>query len=546
MAADYSNMSDEELDKIINRQETPKRPAGTNPATGKTFTTAEVAREVLGPQSAAAAIEPSWLKRGLAGAGMALENKWQGLQGNPAVQDYGLSQDTAGSVGAMLPDVVGSMAVPAQLVPQMLYGAATRAVEPAPSMVDRGAHALRGAGEYGVGQALASGVVKGANAAAGNLTREGQVASAAGKKGLDLSFGDITDSNVMRELEKRSIRSPSAGQAEQVAALMADPKNNPLVNAVQNAYQAAQEKVSGAATRLDDLVAQGGLPKVTPRNTYDALRQIGERSPKTLDAIGDPVLRQRVEEIISAPAGRIPKGMSFSELDELRKVLGPIMSKVEVQSRSGASNINVADANRWKQLYKGIMNDIDEWGAKGAAEDARAAHKELSDTFKNEVLPLREHPVAGKVLAGGYDRPEDLVRDLAMSQRNSTVNKQLYDRLDVGGQNALDAFRMAKRGSKEFVRGEGDAGWVKPLALSAGLTAPAWAPVAGGALPWLAGGLAGEQALVHGLNTRLGRSVAGGSPQAAASPLLNAAAYSGLRTALPQGALGAWRERRQP
>lgn len=516
-------------------------PAGTNPATGKAFTNPEVMRELLGPPSAASAIEPSWLKRGLAGAGMSMVNKARGIRGEPSVEGYGLAEDTAGSIGALLPEVAGSMLAPARVLPQAAYGAVSRGIEPAPNVLERGVNALKGAAEFGGGQAATQGLVRGINAATGNLTREGQVASAAGQQGLKLSAGDIMDSNILRELEKRSIKSPSAGQAEQVAALMADPKNNPLVNAVQNAYQTAQGKVSEAATRLDDLVAQGGLPKVTPRNTYDALRQIGTRSPKTLDAIGDPVLRQRVEEIIATPAGRIPKGMGFSELDELRKVFGPIMSKVEMQSRSGASNINAADANRWKQLYKGIMDDIDSWGVKGAAEDARAAHKELSETFKNEVLPLREHPVAGKVLSGGYERPEDLVRDLALAQRNSSVNKQLYDRLDIGGKNALDAFRMAKRGSKEFVRGDQDSGWVKPLALSAGLTAPAWAPAAGGVLPWLAGGLAAEQALVHGLNTPIGRAIAGGSPQAAKSPLANAAIQSGLRVALPQGALETYR-----
>lgn len=511
--------------------------AGTNPATGQPFTTSEVKREVLGPPSRAAEIEPNWLKRGLAGAGLGFVDKLRGLRGESASEDYGLREDPIGALGALVPDMAGSILAPAQVIPQAVFGAATRAMEPAPNALERGVNALKGAAEFGGGQAVASGLVRGVNAATGNLSRPGQVASAAGRNNLDLTAGDLLDSKLMRLAEEKSFASPSSGQAEQVVSLMADPKNNPLRNAIFNAYDAAQTKVSDAATRLDDIIANSpGMPKVVPRNTYDSLRTIAARSPKTLDAIGDPVLRQMVDDIVATPAGRIPKGMSFSQLDELRKIFGPIMAKIEMQSKSGASNINTADSNRWKQLYKGIMEDIDAWGGSKVTADALAAHKELSSTFKNEVLPLREHPVAGKVLADGYERPEDLVRDLALSQRNSTINKQLYERLDQGGKNALDAFRLAKRGSKEFVRGESKAEWARPLALSAGLTAPAWAPYASGVLPWAAAALAAEQGLVHGLNSRVGKAIISGAPEASRSPLLDAAIQAGLRTSA-QGAL---------
>lgn len=515
-----------------------KLPAGTNPATGKPFTGVEIANAVVG-QSPASEIEPNPMKRALAGAGMMFANKIAGVQGKPAVESYGLERDPAGSAGMILPEFASAVA-PARVLPQAAFGAVSGAMDPAANVLERGVNALKGAAINAGGQMLASGLVRGANAAAGNLSRPGQVGKAAGAHGLDLSAGDLTDSNVLRELEKRSIASPTAKQGEQVAVMMADVNNNPLTNAVMNAYQTAQGKVTGAANRLDDLIAQGNLPAVTPRETAAALRHIAERSPGTLNAVNDPVLMQRIEAIVSAPAGRIPKGMSFSELDELRRAFGPIMAKIETQSKSGASNINTADANRWKQLYKSIMTDIDNWGSKSATEDALAAHKELRETFKNEVLPLREHPVAGKIIDNRYDRPEDIVRDMALAQRNATINNQLYERLDQGGKNALDAFRMAQRGSKEFVRGEPTSSWTKPFALSAGLTAPVWAPAVAGSLPWVASALAAEQGLVHGLNTRLGKAVISGSPEAARSPLANAAIQAGLREALPRGALRAY------
>ena len=512
-------------------------PAGTNPATKQPFTTAEVKREVFGPPSVAAGIEPNWLKRGLAGVGLGFVDKMRGVVGLPAAEDYGLREDTVGGLGAMVPEAAASMTAPSRVLPQALFGAVSRGMDPAPNAMERGVNALKGAAELGGGQAVASGLVRGANSLAGNLSREGQVASAARRQGLDLSAGDMLDSKLMRLAEEKSFASPSGVQAEQVASLMADPKNNPLRNAIFNAYDAAQTKVSDASTRLDDILANTpGMPKVTPRNTYDALKTIAARSPKTLDAVGDPQLRQVIDSIIATPNGRIPKGMTFSQLDELRRTFGPIMAKIEMQSKSGASNINTADSNRWKQLYKSIMEDIDDWGSSKMTAEAKAAHDELRNTFKNEVLPLREHPVAGKVLVDGYERPEDLVRDLALSQRNTTINKQLYERLDQGGKNALDAFRLAGRGSREFVRGEPQTTWARPLAMSAGLTAPAWAPYASSVLPWAAGAVAAEQALVHGLNSRVGKAIISGAPEASRSPLLDAAIQAGLRTSLP-GAL---------
>lgn len=518
----------------------PKAPAGTNPATGKRFTGDELKTEMFGAPSEAAQIEPNPAKRALAGAGRTFVNKWRGLTGQPAEPGYGLEDDTAGIIGGMAPDVLGSIAVPARVLPQAAYGFAAKAIEPADNLLERGISGLRGAAEFGGGQALASGVVRGANALSKNLTREGQVASAAKGAGLNLSAGDIMDSRLLRLAEEKSFRSPSAGQADEIARLMTQEGGDPITLGVKGAYEAAQGKVSAAAGRLDGLIKEGNLPGVTPRNLYESVREIAKRSPDTLNNVRDPELRNVLDEIASYPAGRIPKNISFAQLDELRKTLGPIMAKVEVQAGSGASNINKADANRWKRLYKGIMEDIDTWGSKSATADALAAHKELSSTFKNEVLPLREHPVAGKILDDGYARPEDLLRDLT-SARNKSIINDLYGRLDQGGKNAFDALRLTARGSKEFVRGEPASGWSRPLTVTAGLTAPAWAPSAMSAAPWVVGGLAAEQALVHGLNTPVGKAIAAGSPQAARHPLGNAAIYGGLRTALPQGALRAIR-----
>ena len=523
--------------------EEPLKPVGDAPP-GKGFETiaernaiVRAKENALRPPSEASVIEPSWLKRGLAGAGSSFANKYNGLMGIPADPEYArLSEDTVGSIGQMVPDAIGSILFPARVIPQALYGAISKFSEPAEDLYGRLKHGLQGGAESGIGQGVASGLIRGANRAAGVMTREGEAAAAARGQGLNLTAGDILDSKLLRLAEQRSFKSPSAYQADQISTLMNKEGGDPITNAVMTSYNAAQDKVSAAAKALDDMVNTGTLPGVVPRNTYGAIQEIAKRSPKTLDNIGDPQLRALVDQIAAHPSGRIPKGMTFGQLDELRKTLGPVMSKVEMQSKSGASNINTADANRWKQLYKGIMSDIDNWGSKAATEDALKAHKELSTTFKNEVLPLREHPVAGKIIDGRYERPEDLIRDL-ISPRNRSVIKSLYGRLDEGGKNAFDSFRLAERGTKEFVKGESSPAFTRPLvqtAIGAASMTP-FIPGSGVILPWLTGTVAGEQALVHGANSALGRAIASGSPQAAKSPLANAAMYSTVRTGTQRG-----------
>jgi hypothetical protein len=536
-----SNMTDDQLRAFISAND----PSQAPPGEGATILNArnkaaeELARRKE-PPSKASEIEPSALNRALAGAGYEFMRKYSGITGKESPESYGLDEDTAGRMGMLLPDAVGSMLTPARVIPQALYGAVTRAAETSGDPIERGKEAIKGAAEFGGGQAIAGALVRGANAAAGNLTKAGEVARAADKQGLNLSAGDILDSKALRALEDRSIASPTAKQGEQVAALMTNEAGDPISTAVRNAYDAAQQRMASISNQLDDMIQSQNLPRVVPRKTYAALKEIAARSPDTLNNVRDPVVRDMVYSIITYPNGRIPKGMTFSDLNELRENLGHVMARVQKQAMGDSSAINAADVARWKNLYKAMVEDMESWGSKAATKDVFDMHKALVNTFKNEVLPLREHPIAGKILNPyqGYDRPEDLLRDIT-SVRNKTIVNDLYKYLDDDGKKALDALRLAKRGSKEFVRGE-PSNMTLPERLgiyAAALTSPAWAPQALPVIPWAAVGLLGEQLAVHGLNTPVGKAIVSGSPRAFANPLANASLYSGLRTATPQTVL---------
>jgi hypothetical protein len=175
------------------------------------------------------------------------------------------------------------------------------------------------------------------------------------------------------------------------------------------------------------------------------------------------------------------------------------------------------------------MKDGETWGAKSnLTGDALAEHTAMRDTFKNDVLPLRNHPIAGKIIDGKYTRPEDIVKDV-IAARNKTQTGDLKGRLSPEGKSAFELVQAAKRGSQEYVKGDSPSAWNRPLSLMAagtlGASVPAWLPAVSSAIPLAAAGLTVEQALVHGLNSQLGRAIVGGSPKIAKSPLANSAAY---------------------
>ena len=489
-------------------------------------------------------------KLALAGAGSVYNRIWQGVQGNPAPDDSMLLNNSAARWGATgahgLNSMLGGVTAPGQ----MAYGAVEGALQPGSAM-ERGVNALKGAATSGLGQLAASTIIKGANAGLGNYSRAGEIERAAHAQGLDLSAGDMIPGPMGKALqigERNTPFSPTKGQGAQVAELMTAPTGDPISNGVRNAYEAAQVKVSDAASQLDNILAASpNAPKLVPRETVNLLREIKARHPETFNNIDDAVLRDKIQTMVGTNPGQIPKGMTFTELDEIRRAIGPVVAKIQKQAQSPSSNITTTTANRWNGLYKSILDDMEKWGTKSqVTADALDAHNLMKETFKNEVLPLRSNPVSGKILNDGYARPEELLRDLT-SGRNKSIVNDLYGRLDQGGKNAFDALRMAQRGTDEFVKGSASQpAWVRPLetaGITAALLSPAVVPGAMGAItaaaPYAIPAIAAEQGLVHGLNTGLGKAVVGGSPLATRNPFLNSALYATGRQSAQQSGLGA-------
>ena len=522
------------------------RAAGTDPATGKPFQGKDFLNLATNGDTGDHSQGMNPLQLLLAGAGSAFDSYGRGLTGQKADDTSELMKNLPARIGSMLPAGIASVLGGPTVLGQAALQGGLAAMEPG-GITERAPRAILGGVLGGLGQAAASGLVKGSNAALGDFTRAGQVQSAARGAGLDLSAGDMLDSDALRLAEKLSLGSPSKGQGAQVGNLMTAKQGDPISKAVTDAYEAANGKVADAASQLDDMIAANPtMPKVAPVETVATLKEIASRNPQTINNIDDSVLRDKIQALVN---GKAVPNLSFSEMDELRRAVGPVMAKIERQSESGASNVTTATANRWKKLYGSVIMDLDSWGNKSnLTQDALDLHNTMKDTFKNEVLPLRDHPIAGKILEDKYQRPEDIVRDLT-APKNKSIVDDLYQRLDQGGQNAFDAFRMAKRGSKEFVTGDQPAsGWMKPLTLSAGTglaaTAPTWLPTLGGVIPSapaIVGGTALEQALVHGLNTPLGKKILGGSPAISANPTLNSALYAIPRQGVEFGALEALR-----
>ena len=543
-----SGFTSAELDAMDQESRAPA-PAGTNPKTKKSFTAPEMVTQVrntlLGPEDKADySFGMNPLQLGLAGAGHKLKSLYAGVTGGDEVPSYDLYKNTSARIGSMIPQAVASALVPPSVPAQMVLAGGMGAMEPG-GPVTRLGNAAGDALGAGIGQAAATGMVKGINAMRGDVTRAAEVQQAAKGAGLDISAGQMLNMPVLQAAERGSIMSPTRQQAEQVAALMTHPQGDPITKAVTNAYETANGRVKDAVDSLDSLLAANPrMPKVAPIETVAVLKDIFRRNPETIRNIDDAVLRTRVEALAT---GKAVPNLTFSELDDLRRAVGPVMAKIETQSQSGASNVTTATANRWKQLYGATVQDIDNWGTKsGLTQDAVNLHNHMKEVFKQEVLPLRNHPVAGKILEGKYQRPEDLVRDITSNRNKSTI-EDLYQHLDQGGKNAFDAIKMAKRGSTEFVSGEPSSQWAKPLSITAaaaaGATAPHWIPPMSAALPLAAVLAGGEQAGIHALNSPWGKKWVGGSPAIASGNLPNRLGYVAPREAARMSGLEALHQR---
>lgn len=543
-----SGFTSAELDAMDQEARAPA-PAGTNPETKKPFTAPEMVTQVrntlLGPEDKtdySFGMNP--LQLGLAGAGHKLKSLYAGVTGGDEVPSYDLYKNTSARIGSMIPQAVASALVPPSVPAQMALAGGMGAMEPGGPVTRLGNAAGEALGA-GAGQAAATGMVKGVNARRGDVTRAGQVQQASKANGLDLSAGQMLDSPTLQAAERASVLSPTRQQAEQVATMMTNPKGDPISLAVNTAYDTANGRVKDAVMSLDSLIAANPkIPKVAPIETVATLRDIFKHNPESIRNIDDAVLRTRVEALAT---GKAVPNLTFSELDDLRRAVGPVMAKIETQSQSGASNVTTATANRWKQLYGATVQDIDNWGTKsGLTQDAVNLHNHMKEVFKQEVLPLRNHPIAGKILEGKYQRPEDLVRDL-ISTRNKSIVADLYPQLDQAGKDTFDAIQMAKRGSKEFVSGEPAPGWTKPLtitaATAAGATAPHWIPPMSAALPLAAVLAGGEQAGIHALNSPWGKKWVGGSPAIASGNLPNRLGYVAPREAARMSGLEALHQR---
>ena len=524
------------------------RKAGVNPDTGKPFTRAEVQRLMFGPDTSMG-MNP--LELFLAGAGADVSNRMRGAQGETlspeekAIQEK-LMANWAARAGSVVPSAAATMLAPQSVPAQMAIGAASGATEPAENWWERGTNALKGAVAGGIGQMAATGIVKGGNAMRGDLTRAGEAANFAKSKGLNLTAGDIADSDILRAAERASFASPSKLQGEQVGNWMSTGGTDMVTTAVKDAHRRAMDNVSAAAQNLDSIIAANNLPGVSPRQTYAAIRDLYLHNPASINSIDDDVLRQRIINIANYPSSRIPRNMSFEDMNALRKAIGPVEHKIRGMSQSPNTNVTPPTANRWSKLYSSISNDIDAWGSRsGLTQDVLDAHNAVKNTFKNEVVPIRENRMGAKLVYDKYDSPEAIIRDLASPQYKSLI-RDLYPHLDDEGKKTFDALMAASRGTRAFRTGEDT--WSRPLAMSAALSTPLWLMPAishGGILPGLAAAGLAEQAAVHAVNSPVGKMLLKGSSQVSPNELANRAAYATIRGGTQYGTLEELRRRRQ-
>lgn len=455
------------------------RPAGTNPATGKQFTTGEVAREFF-PKTSAEDIEPSAVKRGFAALGGALQEPVLG-----AVEKVQMAFPGEGPAGQKrIQDIAAERAQRRQHLrtleesPAGMFGATVGKGLPYALATSPGAAASVGFGTgflgggpdqpTGLGDELGSSLLSGGidagtawipakalqvagtavGAATGRMTKEGtkaiEIENAAKRLGLPTpSFGQTYPSSWVSSFERASPAHAKLVE-EQAEALFNVMKKDTKYGVPDAGGAYLDELKKAVATRytlgskmyskVDEIVQNSGIGPLQPSYAANVLKNTN-----------NPGYQLASEEMgkygfdASAMAGvptkqlrQIP--LSFSDYNTARvavnKAYGNISRSLDnAQFVGNAPSAELKAARSYlKDLRDALDSDAARWAKQNAGnKEALDAFKEANAYWKEQVVPtVIDNPFARKVASARRGFPTG---ERATSLSLSTANSPLVDRL---------------------------------------------------------------------------------------------------------------------
>jgi len=484
MADDYSKLSDEELDNLIAGRVNAPAGQGTKAATTARAAVQEKSARVEGGPPIAEQIEPSAVKRGLAGMGgamlepvMGLAEKAQlafpgeGAEGAANIKRVAderaqrrmyqrqLEETPAGQAGAFAGEVLPYVAAPARIPAQMAAAGGLGFLRGGPDRPTGIGSELMTSGARGGLEAATTGVLmkgaqlagRGANAALGRFSDEGADAlrtnAAAERLGLPSpTVGQLMPRSAMGKIESvlpgrdELIEGQAKALGSKMSKDIVTPEGNiadvggvyldEMKNAVQKRYQLAGEKYKA----VDELVDSQGLGNLFP--VYTARSVTATNSPGYttasellgrygFDAAG-------MQGMKAADLGKLP--LRFEDYHTMRvatnKALGALDRGIGNAERMGnAVPTENKAARKWlSDLKTALDSDAENWATRHAANaEAVGAYKDATAYYRDVVAPtILDNPLARKVASTRSGYPSG---DAALRAATSTSGIPMVERL---------------------------------------------------------------------------------------------------------------------
>jgi len=494
--ADYSQMSDEELDNIINGV---VPPAAENPVLAPALAAAK-SRQVIEDSKPDMSYGMSPIQLGLAGAGSDLNELYQGIKekGQLAFAPEGqagkdlvsqiqadradrkhineqLFSNPSANAGRFASQAITAAAAPARLPAQMALEGALSFIKPGsekPTSI--GGELVNSLLQGGIGAGSVGAIGKGiqslgkiGGASISRFTPEGQQAvstkEAAQRLGLPpTSLGQLYPTSPMASVEKAL-----PGYGERVTSQAKELKNvldRPIVlpegevSDVGRAYvdelaTAAQQRMAQGAQKykaVDEHIAANGLGGFKPMYTA---RAITNTNNPGYEVASDLLSRYGFDAASTkgAKASDLAKvDLTFDNFHTMRtaanKALNTLNRGIETAERMGTSiPAENRAARKYLQDFKtSLDSDAEAWATKHASNDeALNLYKDATKYYRDVVAPtVLDNPIARKSMsqARGFKTGQE---GLSASTSNAGIPMvdRLYPTMTRRGQDMTDVLR---------------------------------------------------------------------------------------------------------
>jgi hypothetical protein len=245
--------------------------------------------------------------------------------------------------------------------------------------------------------------------------------------------------------QQEALRTAMEGAATPVATRPGQLPQEAVVDSLARARDAAKRSAGALFDEVSRVAAANPTTAVVPTALRRAALEQQSQVQDVFEKFGHRQLRARLDDVIrgtSPQASAIleasgrpvvkPAQLSFDEARAFREELGDVIRQLERQA--GTGGISEKQVGAMKQLFRGLEQDLNEWGrsnpaVKQAWDEARRAYR------KDYVEVFKEPANVRRALKPDFD-PDRLIA-INFGPTAGTKSRALFNALDPEGQDAV-------------------------------------------------------------------------------------------------------------